>query len=96
MLVGMGASRAEAEYFDRALREGGTLVTVQPGADRAAEAQSILERAGADLGPSARSEAQPAAAGARGAGANEAWRGNERRYRQDATFAGPERRHVRV
>jgi hypothetical protein len=96
MLVGMGASRAEADYFDRAVREGGTLVTVQPGADRADEARSILGSAGADLGPSARTEAQPAAAGGRRGGANEAWRGNERRYRQDAAFAGPERRHLRV
>jgi hypothetical protein len=96
MLIGMGASRAEAEYFDRAVRQGGTLVTVQPGADRADEARSILGRAGADLGPSARREAQPAGAGASSGGANEAWRGNERRYRQDTAFAGPERRHVRV
>jgi hypothetical protein len=95
MLVGMGASRAEAEYFDRAVRDGGTLVTVQPGAARAAEARSIMRRAGADLGPSAKPETRPAA-GARSGEADEAWRGNERRYRQDAGFAGPERRHVRV
>jgi hypothetical protein len=62
MLVGMGASRAEAEYFDRAVRAGGTLVTVQPGAAaRADEARSIMADAGADLGPSARTETQPAA-----------------------------------
>jgi hypothetical protein len=98
MLVGMGASRAEAEYFDNAVRTGGgTLVTVQPGAARAGEARSILGRAGADLGPSARPEAQAAAgAGARGGSATEAWRGTERRSRQGASFSGPERRQVRV
>src|SRR5688572_25277893 len=42
MLVGMGFSRAEAEYFDRAVRGGGVLVTVHPGVPaRTAEARSI-------------------------------------------------------
>jgi hypothetical protein len=100
MLVGMGASQAEAEYFDRAVRTGrGTLVTVQPGADRAAEARSIMGRAGADLGPSARATAgagASAGAGSRTGQATETWRGAERRNRQDVSFGGPERRHVRV
>ena len=87
MLLGMGLSRAEAEYFDRGVREGGVLVTVQPGVPaRTAAARSILQDAGADLGPEA------AAVGGREE--TEPWRGNERRYRQDESFAGPERRKV--
>jgi hypothetical protein len=83
----MGLSRADAEYFDRGVREGGVLVTVQPGVPaRTAEARSILQDAGADLGPGA------AAVGGREE--NEPWRGNERRYRQDRSFTGPERRKV--
>jgi hypothetical protein len=95
LLIGMGASRAEAEYFDRGVRAAGTLVTVQPKPARVAEARSILQSTGADLGPSARPAGTPAA-GARDIEENEPWRGSERRYRQDATFGGPERRKMRV
>jgi hypothetical protein len=88
LLVGMGLSRTEAEYFDRGVREGGVLVTVQPAVrTRTAEARSILEGAGADMGPT---RAEAAAAGDREE--QEPWRGNERRYHQDTAFAGPERR----
>jgi hypothetical protein len=96
MLLGMGLSRAEAEYFDRAVRGGGVLVTVQPAPARAAEARSILQDAGADLGPAAApagaAPAEAAAGGGRKEKEEEPWRGNERRYHQDANFAGPERR----
>jgi hypothetical protein len=86
LLVGMGLSRAEAEYFDRGVRGGGVLVTVQPGIPtRTAEARSILRGAGADLGPTS-----AAAVGDREE--REPWRGNERRYHQDTGFSGPERR----
>jgi hypothetical protein len=91
LLVGMGASQMEAEYFDRGVRAGGTLLIVQPAPARAVDARSVLQDAGADLGPSA----EPAA-GVSSAGENEPWRGSERRYRQDAGFGGPERRNVRV
>jgi hypothetical protein len=88
LLVGMGLSRTEAEYFDRGVREGGVLVTVQPAVrTRTAEARSILEGAGADLGPT---RAEAAAGGDREE--QEPWRGNERRYHQDTAFSGPERR----
>ena len=90
LLIGMGASRAEAEYFDQGVRAAGMLVTVQPGPARVAEARSILQAVGADLGPSAGPSGAPAA-GVRGDEENEPWRGNERRYRQDASFGGPER-----
>jgi hypothetical protein len=89
LLVGMGLSRADAEYFDRGVRGGGVLVTVRPGVwSRTGEARSILRDAGADLGPSVTS--QRAAVG--GSEEHELWRGNERRYHQDSAFAGPERR----
>jgi hypothetical protein len=94
MLVGIGASRAEAEYFDRGVRGGGTLITVQPDASRVPEARSILEGAGADLGPGVRS-AGAFADRDTAATENEPWRGNERRY-QDVAFPGPERRKARV
>jgi hypothetical protein len=94
LLVGMGASRAEAEYFDRGVRAGGTLVTVQPPPEREAEARAILQDTRADLGPSA-ATARAATADVRG-GEEEPWRGNERRYSQDESFAGPERRKAHV
>jgi predicted lipid-binding transport protein (Tim44 family) len=90
LLVGMGLSRAQAEYFDGAVRAGGTLVTVQPVPAREPEARAILMGAGADFGPSAQQAGAPVS-DARDREA-EAWRGNERRYRQDESFAGPERR----
>jgi hypothetical protein len=90
LLIGMGASRAQAEYFDRGIRAGGTLVTVQPLPDREAEARAILQSSRADLGPS--EETAGAAAVGVGGQEEEPWRGNERRYRQDQSFAGPERR----
>ena len=92
MLVGMGVSRAEAEYFDRAVRSGGVLVIVQPGDPaRRADARSILRDAGADLGSTAAASGTWAEAAEVG-GEPEPWRGNERRYHQDTGFAGPERR----
>jgi hypothetical protein len=98
MLVGMGVSQTEAAHFDRGVRDGGVLVLVQPDSERVADARAILEDAGADLGPGG------AAAGAAPATATvgdhedqeEPWRGNERRYNRDMSFAGPERRKVRA
>jgi hypothetical protein len=88
LLVGMGLSRAEAEYFDRGVRGGGVLVTVQPvDRTRTAEARSILRTVGADLGP-----ATAEAVGVGSREEHEPWRGNERRYHQDSSFGGPERR----
>jgi uncharacterized protein (TIGR02271 family) len=51
-LVGMGVPEEEARYYERGLREGGILVTVEAGA-RAAEARQILLDAGAEFGPAA-------------------------------------------
>jgi hypothetical protein len=52
-LVGICIPKEEAEYFERGFRAGGVLVTVN-GRDRAAEALTLLERHGADTGPSLR------------------------------------------
>jgi uncharacterized protein (TIGR02271 family) len=51
-LIGMGIPEDEARYYERGLREGGILVTVDAG-PRAAEARQMLLNAGADFGPSA-------------------------------------------
>ena len=51
-LVGMGIPEEEARYFETGFRSGGTLVTVSAGS-RNMEALAILERNGADSGPSA-------------------------------------------
>lgn len=48
-LVGMGIPDAEARHFERGVREGGTLVTLDA-AGREAEARTILRRFGGDLG----------------------------------------------
>jgi hypothetical protein len=50
-LVGMGVPEEDARYFDAGFREGGTLVTVNAG-ERTPDALSMLQRCGADLGPS--------------------------------------------
>ena len=51
-LVGLGIPEAEAEHFEAGFNAGGVLVTVNGGA-RAAEAQAVLLRHGADTGPGA-------------------------------------------
>jgi uncharacterized protein (TIGR02271 family) len=51
-LIGLGIPEEEARYYEREFREGGILVTVEAGA-RAAEARSMLQRAGAKFGPAA-------------------------------------------
>ena len=84
-LVGMGVPEEDARYFDAGLREGRTLVTVS-NTDGASEALGILERHGADLGPS------KSAASKR----SDQYTGQERRSGLDAAYAGPERRLVGV
>jgi hypothetical protein len=84
-LVGMGVPEEDAKYFDAGIRQGGTLVTVDAGAGTP-EALAILQRHGADLGPSGR---------ARSHGEDESTH-QERRRRQDVSYTGPERRLVGV
>jgi hypothetical protein len=82
-LVGMGVPEEEARYFEAGFREGGTLVTVNAG-DATPEAVAILQRHGADLGPSIRTQ-EPSR-----------YSGQERRQQQDVGYSGPERRLVGV
>lgn len=51
-LMGLGVPEEDAQHFDRGLRSGGILVTVNAGAARAQEAIAILRSHEADLGPS--------------------------------------------
>jgi hypothetical protein len=83
-LVGMGVPEEEAKYFDAGFREGGTLVTVNAG-DATPEAVAILQRHGADLGPSQKKQFD-----------RSGYAGEERRQRQDVSYSGPERRLVGV
>jgi uncharacterized protein (TIGR02271 family) len=66
-LMGIGVPEADAEHFDRGIRSGGVLVTVEAG-DRLDQAIAILQHNKADLGPSGigRFETTGAAAGAVG------------------------------
>src|SRR5215472_1716706 len=49
-LESSGMSEPQAKYFDAAIARGDILVSVRAFGDRAAQAKSILERAGADFG----------------------------------------------
>lgn len=82
VLVGMGISEDEGRYFQKGLREGGVLVTASAGS-RGPEAREILRASGAELGGRNRALAWDA----------EAWRGSERRYHDNSSYPGPERRH---
>lgn len=105
-LVGMGIPEEDAKHFDEGFRAGGTLVTVNAG-NRADEARNCLSESGADLGPTrARMSTRSAPAdrmvgelsGSERSYAEtlEPWRGNERRYRHDSSYSGPERRVAQV
>jgi uncharacterized protein (TIGR02271 family) len=50
-LMGIGVPEADAQHFDRGVRSGGVLVTVEAG-DRLDQAIAILQHNKADLGPS--------------------------------------------
>jgi hypothetical protein len=104
-LVGMGVPEEDAQHFDQGFRAGGTLVTVNP-ENRVDEARTCLYESGADMGSLGRGlvsdtvrreEARMEPSGdARIQGDTEAWRGNERRYHDDASYSGPERRLSQV
>ncbi|MGH7515860.1 MAG: general stress protein [Gemmatimonadales bacterium] len=81
-LVGLGLSPDDARHFDRGFRAGGVLVSVTADGERADTAVRILSQHGADLGPSRTPYSVQEDA--------------ERRYHADATYAGPERRVVRL
>ena len=97
-LAGMGVPDEDAKHFERGFHEGGVLVTVEAGGD-AARAREALILGDADLGPAHATMRTSGAAASREADrlerreeTGESWRGNERRYREDAEYAGPERR----
>lgn len=96
-LVGMGVPEVDARYFDAGLREGGTLVTVNAGNDTP-EAAGILQRHGADFGPSSRDQSDRAEPSTQHASQERSSRyeGEERRSRYDESYSGPERRLVGV
>jgi hypothetical protein len=85
-LVGMGVPEEDARYFDAGLREGRTLVTVSDTGGASEEAVEVLERHGADLGPSQ----------LRTPKRSDQYSGQERRSYSDAAYVGPERRLVGV
>jgi hypothetical protein len=85
-LVGMGVPEQDARYFDAGLREGRTLVTVSDTQGASEEALGILQRHGADLGPSQSPTSKRSAQ----------YEGQDRRSRGDAAYVGPERRLVGV
>jgi hypothetical protein len=98
-LIGLGVKETEARHFEEGFQSGGILLTVEAG-QRAAEARTIMAYHGADLGPTYRLTptadgdeaytADPLAAAPDEA--DSIWRGNERRYRNDPAYSGPERR----
>jgi hypothetical protein len=89
-LVGMGVPEEDARYFDSGFRQGGTIVTVNAG-DATPEALAILQRHGADLGPSRAEKPSPA-----DRFSSSRYDGQERRSRHDLSYSGPERRLVGV
>jgi hypothetical protein len=98
-LVGMGVPEEDAKYFDAGFRKGGTLLTVDAG-ESTPEALAILQRRGADLGPSRANFSDSADDLARSRAnqfdRSERFQGQERRSRQDVSYSGPERRLVGV
>lgn len=95
VLVGMGVPEDDARYFESGFRDGGVLVTVSAGS-RGPEAREILLASGADLGAAGQVQAwsiedEEDLSGADAIG-REGWRGNERRYHDDSSYAGPDRR----
>jgi hypothetical protein len=93
-LVGLGVPEEDARYFEEGVRAGGILVTVQAGS-RTPEARQILTEVGGELDSTARTPST-STFGTREGQQSESWRGNERRYRHDKSYAGPERRLTNV
>lgn len=90
-LASMGVPEEDARHFERGFQQGGVLVTVEAGGEAELARQVLLE-ADADLGPSRDiSSGAPMTAGFEGE-VSESWRGDERRYADDASYTGPERR----
>jgi hypothetical protein len=94
-LVTMGVPEEDARYVETGLREGSVLVTATAGS-RGPQAGEILRVSGADLGESGREVAKdPDLFGTPEEimAEEETWRGSERRYHDDMSYGGPERRY---
>jgi len=97
-LVGMGIPEEDAKYFEQGLRSGGILVTVRAGS-RTDAVRQILRRTGGEVEAGRGLTAERGRAASRLSGdahESEPWRGNERRYHDDAQYTGPERRVANV
>jgi hypothetical protein len=92
-LTKMGVPEENAKHFERGFQQGGVLVTVEAG-DDIDRAQQVLLVRGADLGPAAPivTPVGDARVSDLSGTASESWRGSERRYNDDASYVGPERR----
>ena len=84
-LVGMGVPEEDAQHFERGFQQGKVLITVQAGPD-ADEAREVLLASGGDLGPTRNDVSRTPIS------TSEAWRANERRFNEGASYGGPERR----
>jgi heat induced stress protein YflT len=93
-LVGMGIPEEDAKFFEQGLRSGGILITVRA-RSRSEGARGILIRCGAEL-EAGRSSLRTRSLVDEPEPREEPWRGNERRYHDDAQFTGPERRTANV
>ena len=87
-LIGLGIPDRTAPYFEDGVRQGSVLVVVESGS-RGDAARDILRFSRGDLG---RGRGRQELATEEAADMEEAWRGSERRYREDPAYGGPERR----
>jgi hypothetical protein len=101
-LVGMGLPEEEARYYEAGLKQGAVLLTVDADGRRE-EAEAILANAGAEFATGAAGSRRAVAfereriiEGGESELIEEPWRGNERRYRHDPSYSGPERRMVQI
>ncbi len=86
-LADMGVPEQDAQHFDRGLRSGATLVSVDAG-PRTGEALALLEWHGMDFGPSGVARY----GGSDRSAARGPFTGRDRRSRRDPAYGGPERR----
>ena len=83
-LIGLGIPDAAARHFEEGVGRGAVLVIVEAGGRREA-ARDVLRFSRGDLGAGITDYVEAGEP-------DEPWRGNERRYRHDPSYGGPERR----
>lgn len=107
-LAGMGVPEEDARHFERGFQQGGTLVTVEAGSEAELARQALLGSGadlGPAYSDLARAPKTGISEGAdrlqlreeqleveKERIESESWRGTERRYNDDASYTGPERR----